>query len=78
MKTQMMQFRVADEEKALIEKCARKSGMSVSEYIRACMLMEMMIDGEPAALRIVGKALGQKMLGVLSRRVRPRLKESEA
>ena len=40
--------------------------------------MEMMIDGEPAALKIVGEALGQKMLGVLSRRVRPRLKESEA
>ena len=33
MKTQMMQFRVNDEEKALIEKCAKKAGMTVSEYI---------------------------------------------
>jgi antitoxin component of RelBE/YafQ-DinJ toxin-antitoxin module len=49
MKTQMMQFRVNDEEKALIEKCAKKAGMTVSEYIRACMLMEMVIDGEVAA-----------------------------
>ena len=40
MKTQMMQFRVTDGGKALIEKCAKKAGMMVSEYIRACMLME--------------------------------------
>ena len=77
MKTQMMQFRVNDEEKALIEKCARKAGMTVSEYIRACMLMEMIIDGEPTALKIVGRALGQKALDVLTQRVRPRLKEHE-
>ena len=44
MKTQMMQFRVNDEEKELIEKCAKKAGMTVSEYIRACMLMEMVVD----------------------------------
>ena len=41
MKTQMMQFRVNDEERALIEKCAKKAGMTVAEYIRACMHMEM-------------------------------------
>ena len=46
MKTQMMQFRVTDEEKDLIEKCAKKARMTVSEYIRACMLMEMVVDGE--------------------------------
>lgn len=28
MKTQMMQFRVNDEEKALIEKCAKKAGIA--------------------------------------------------
>ena len=77
MKTQMMQFRVTDEEKALIEKCAKKAGMTVSEYIRACMLMEMIIDGETTALKIVGKALGHKALEVLTQRVRPRLKEQE-
>ena len=58
MKTQMMQFRVNDEEKALIEKCAKKAGMTVSEYIRACMLMEMVIDGEMQALKIMVGPLG--------------------
>src|SRR6267143_5538794 len=38
MKTQMMQFRVTDKEKDLIEKCAEKARMTVSEYIRACDL----------------------------------------
>jgi Family of unknown function (DUF6290) len=46
MKTQMMQFRGNDEEKALIENCAKKAGLTVSEYIRACMLIEMVVDGE--------------------------------
>jgi hypothetical protein len=78
MKTQMMQFRVTDEEKALIEKCAAKAGMTVTEYIRASMLMEMIIDGEPKALKIVGRVLGEKAFAVLSRRVKPRVKGSEA
>jgi len=70
MKTQMMQFRVNDEEKALIEKCAKKAGMTVSEYIRACMLMEMVIDGELQALRIIGRTIGMKAMDALSRRLK--------
>jgi len=70
MKTQMMQFRVNDEEKALIEKCAKKAGMTVSEYIRACMLMEMVVDGELQALKIIGRTIGMKAMDALSRRLK--------
>jgi hypothetical protein len=70
MKTQMMQFRVNDEEKALIEKCAKKAGMTVSEYIRACMLMEMVVDGEVQALKIIGRTIGMKAMDALSRRLK--------
>jgi uncharacterized protein (DUF1778 family) len=70
MKTQMMQFRVTDEEKALIEKCAKKAGMTVSEYIRACMLMEMVVDGEMQALKIIGRTIGMKAMDALSRRLK--------
>ena len=70
MKTQMMQFRVTDDEKGLIEKCAAKAGMTVSEYIRACMLMEMMIDGEVQAMKIIGRALGVKAMDALRRRLK--------
>ena len=70
MKTQMMQFRVNDEEKALIEKCAKKSDMTVSEYIRASMLMQMVVDGEMQALRIVGRTIGMKAMDALGRRLK--------
>jgi hypothetical protein len=70
MKTQMMQFRVNDEEKALIEKCAGKSDMTVSEYIRASMLMQMVVDGEMQALRIVGRTIGIKAMDALGRRLK--------
>ena len=70
MKTQMMQFRVTDEEKDLIEKCAKKARMTVSEYIRACMLMEMVVDGEMQALKIIGRTIGMKAMDALSRRLK--------
>lgn len=70
MKTTMMQFRVNDEEKALIEKCAKKEGMTVSEYIRASMLMSMVMDGEVQALKIIGRTLGMKAMDALSRRLK--------
>lgn len=70
MKTSMMQFRVNDEEKALIEKCAKKEGMTVSEYIRASMLMSMVMDGEVQALKIIGRTIGMKAMDALSRRLK--------
>ena len=70
MKTQMMQFRVNDQEKALIEKCAANADMTVSEYIRASMLMQMVVDGEMHALKIVGRTIGIKAMDALSRRLK--------
>jgi Family of unknown function (DUF6290) len=70
MKTTMMQFRVNDEEKALIEKCAKKECMTVSEYIRASMLMSMVMDGEVQALKIIGRTIGMKAMDALSRRLK--------
>jgi uncharacterized protein (DUF1778 family) len=75
MKTQMMQFRVNDEEKALIEKCAKKEGMTVSEYIRASMLMSMVMDGEMQALKVIGRTIGLKAMDSLNRRLRTSLNE---
>lgn len=70
MKTTMMQFRVNDEEKKLIEDCAKKQGMTVSEYIRASMLMSMVMDGEVQALKIIGRTIGMKAMDALSRRLK--------
>jgi uncharacterized protein (DUF1778 family) len=70
MKTQMMQFRVTDEEKELIERCAKSASMTATEYIRASMLMQMVIDGEMKALKIIGRTLGMKAMDALSRRLK--------
>ena len=70
VKTQVMQFRVSDEEKALIEKCAKKAGRSVSDYIRVSMLMEMVIDGEPSAFKILLKSLGAGAMEAIKERLR--------
>ena len=70
MKTTMMQFRVNDEEKELIERCAKNARMTVSEYIRASLLMEMVIDGEVQALKIIGRTIGLKAMDALSRRLK--------
>jgi hypothetical protein len=71
----MMQFRVNGEEKSLIEKCAKKEGMNVSEYIRASMLMSMVMDGEMQALKIIGRTIGLKAMDSLNRRLRTSLNE---
>jgi hypothetical protein len=70
MKTTMMQFRVNEEEKELIERCAKHARMTVSEYIRASLLMEMVIDGEVQALKIIGRTIGLKAMDALSRRLK--------
>ena len=71
MKTLMMQFRVTEEEKALIAKCAEKADLTVSQYIRSCMLMEMMMDGELEAVKIIGRALGEKAREALRKHLSP-------
>lgn len=70
MKTQMMQFRVNEEEKELIEKCAKNAGMDVADYIRVSLLMVMVIDGEVQAVKIIGRRIGIKAMDALTRRLK--------
>ncbi|CBK43227.1 protein of unknown function [Nitrospira defluvii] len=70
MKTQMMQFRVNEEEKKLIEKCAKDAGMEVADYIRVSLLMEMVMRGEVQAIKIIGQRIGMKAMDALSRRLK--------
>ncbi len=70
MKTTMMQFRCTDEEKALIEKCAKKIDTDVTTYIRMSLLISMVMDGEVQALKIIGKRLGMKAMDALTRQLK--------
>lgn len=67
-RTELMQFKVTPAERSLIEKCARKQDMSVSEYVRACLLMEMVLDGEMQAIKIVASTIGRKAVKALQKR----------
>ncbi len=70
MKDVVMQFRVTEEEKDLIDKCAKRAGMTVAEYVRVCLLMEMVVDGELQALKIIGQTIGLKAMDALRRRLK--------
>jgi ApbE superfamily uncharacterized protein (UPF0280 family) len=67
-KSELMQFKVFPEERKLIEKCAAKQNMTVSEYIRASLLMEMVLDGEIGAMKIVAGTIGRKAVKALQKR----------
>jgi hypothetical protein len=67
-KSELMQFKVTPQERVLIEKCAKKQDMSVSEYVRACLLMEMVLDGELQAIKIVATTIGRKAVKALQKR----------
>ena len=68
MRDEVMQFRVTGREKELIEKCAKKAKMTVSDYVRVGMLMEMIVDGEAEAAKIVAITVGRKAIEGLKRK----------
>ena len=68
VKTELMQFKVTAEERALIEKCAKREKLTVSEWVRGALLMEMVLLGELKALKIVATTIGSKAVKALYRR----------
>jgi hypothetical protein len=68
LRTEVVQFTVTPEERKLIEKCAKREDVTVSEYVRSCMLMEMVLDGEIGAMKIVAESIGRKAVQALRKR----------
>ena len=60
-RTELMQFKVTIDEKRIIEKRAKKEGTTTSNYIRGCVLMEMVLDGDFEAMKVVGAEVGRKV-----------------
>jgi len=67
-RTELMQFKVTPEERKLIEKVAQKQGMTVSEYVRAAVIMDMVLEGEVGAMKVVVDSIGRKAVQVLRKR----------
>ena len=67
-RTELMQFKVTPEEKRIIERRAKKEGTNTSSYIRGCVLMEMVLDGDFEAMKVVGAEVGRKVWQGLRKR----------
>lgn len=53
MKGVILTFKVSEEEAEMVRKAAKEEGLSVSRYIRACILRDRGLSGDPVALRII-------------------------
>jgi hypothetical protein len=67
-RTELMQFKVTPEERKLIEQVAKKHGSTVSEYVRAAVIMDMILEGEVRAMKIVVDTIGRKAVQALRKR----------
>lgn len=67
-RSEVLQFTVTPDERKLIEKCAKHQGATVSEYVRACVIMDMVLEGEVGAMKIVVDSIGRKAVQLLRKR----------
>lgn len=67
-RTELMQFKVTPDERKLIEKCADKQTLSVSEYVRAAVMMDMILEGNVGAMKIAVDTIGRKAVQLLNKR----------
>jgi uncharacterized protein (DUF1778 family) len=68
-KTETLQFKVTEQERKLIERCAQEEGSTVSKYVRGAVLMSMVMDGKPEAIKIVAREVGEKAFAVVRQKL---------
>lgn len=68
-KTQTLQFKVTEQERRLIEKCALDEDTTVSKYVRGAVLMSMVMDGKAEAVKIVAREVGEKAFAVVRQKL---------
>jgi ribosome biogenesis protein Nip4 len=69
-RTELMQFKVTSYEKKVIEDFVRKRGDTVSEYVRSAVIMDMVLEGEVKAMKIVVDTIGRKAVLLLNKRAK--------
>jgi hypothetical protein len=67
-RSEVLQFTVTPDERKLVEKCAKKQGVTVSEYVRAAVIMDMVLEGEVGAMKVVVDSIGRKAVQALRKR----------
>lgn len=68
-KTQTLQFKVTEQERKLIERCAEEEGTTVSKYVRGAVLMSLVMDGKAEAIKIVAREVGEKTFAVVRQKL---------
>ncbi len=68
-KTETLQFKVTDQERKLIERCAAEEGTTVSKYVRGAVLMSMVMDGKAEAIKIVAREVGEKAFAAVRQKL---------
>ena len=68
-KTETLQFKVTEQERKLIERCAADEGTTVSKYARGAVLMSMVMDGKADAIKIVAREVGEKAFAVVRQKI---------
>ncbi len=68
-KTETLQFKVTEQERKLIERCAQEEETTVSKYVRGAVLMSMVMDGKAEAIKIVAREVGEKAFGVVRQKL---------
>jgi hypothetical protein len=53
----MVTLKLTEEERALLAKLATKRNMTEADYLRVCMVMDGVMDGDKDAVKIVGGKL---------------------
>ena len=68
-KAATLQFKVTEQERKLIEKCAQDEETTVSKYVRGAVLMSLVMDGKAEAIKIVAREVGEKAFGVVRQKL---------
>ena len=64
----MMTFEVTEEEKEVIERAAREErGMTVSDFIRSCIYLELVCSGDMKAIKLLGGRFRRRSIAALER-----------
>ena len=69
MKDEIITFKVSGEEAAMIRKAAEEEGMTISRYIRSCVLRDRGLSGDPVALRMIFDNFKEMMRDVFGGKV---------
>ncbi len=56
----MVTFEATDEEKRVIEKMAKKEGVTISQYVRGCVFFDMLLSGDLEALKFISRIVRDK------------------